>query len=539
MKPVQQFMEKSTLVFSLMLTALLFVAMNVFFMSLLNSADDAFIMYPMSGGYGAAPTNLLHYRSGWHYWLSSPLQILFSKSPNVNWYCLSLLLFHFVGCTAICWVAIRRLKAIWALLFYLSVFYFIETKLLFSLTYTGASLVSAIGAGLLIIHCFAVGRIRSVPMFAALLILLLAGLLRLHVALLVGFILLMVAVVVLQKRRLFLFFATIACLLLVLVLSYRAHENYYRKHIPHWEQREQFSQALIYIFNRPIATDQPWQKVFKDTVERDFFSAGLYYDSTHFTTERLKEIGQKITRRRWMNKKQDWSAALWIFNDVKVFLALAALIIASLWIQQKRNALKRLALLLLPVFACFGYLFVFEKVTFTLQFGFLMMVFVFPVLLFNRMDDFVFANRKLSWAAMGFFALLFLWRGVRIVEQHWINVKNYSEFRCAMGGLLQHPDKLFLATDEGFPVTYFNIWDAPSEYPMKNILYKNWWLSNGYPEITNAFGIYSVSELMQYRNLLLLGTPAPVMQTYYPDKTLSMPLPGYQCLEVRNLLERK
>lgn len=62
-----------------------------FFLPVLNSDDDVFLMYQLSGGFGEPPGNLLHFDHVIHPWLGFLLSRLFVLDPQVNWYSLGII----------------------------------------------------------------------------------------------------------------------------------------------------------------------------------------------------------------------------------------------------------------------------------------------------------------------------------------------------------------------------------------------------------------------------------------------------------------
>lgn len=131
-KPLEKWIIQYTWVSSCSIVLLLLLFFNILATPLLNSGDDAYFMYTLSGGYGEAPTNLLQYNNGWHPWLGWLVKSLFAWAPGINWYGIILLLFHFAGLSAILYVLLKKLKPTEAVLLVLLLFIFIESRLLLS-----------------------------------------------------------------------------------------------------------------------------------------------------------------------------------------------------------------------------------------------------------------------------------------------------------------------------------------------------------------------------------------------------------------------
>src|SRR6188474_3356665 len=130
-------------IFSFCIVLLSFSAVCIFLFPILNSGDDVFLMYTLAGGYGEAPTNLLHYNHVWQPAVGWVLKSLFEISPGFNWYTVFLLCVQMMGCIAMLYVLLNRFKVYTALLIYLVFFFFIEARILLSLNFSSSAWVLA------------------------------------------------------------------------------------------------------------------------------------------------------------------------------------------------------------------------------------------------------------------------------------------------------------------------------------------------------------------------------------------------------------
>ena len=225
------------------------------------------------------------------------------------------------------------------------------------------AIISATGGLFLLVHELIEKRVLNGRIVYAVILILLAGLLRLHAVWLVIFLFSIPAFILLAKKQL-IQWISISLFLVVLLAGFnKLQSNYYQKNIPNWEQQEQMRQALIYIFNRPTNSFQA-SNIFKDNTERTYFAAGLYYDSSIFTTNRIQEIGNKLVRNRLSFTTDDRTALYWLLMNFKIQL-LFILLVAAVAIIFKRTKKTMVAIvsIIAPAIAILSYLFVFQKIT--------------------------------------------------------------------------------------------------------------------------------------------------------------------------------
>ena len=114
---------------SFLIVFLSFVPVCLFLFPIFNSGDDVFLLYTLAGGYGEAPTNLLHYNHVWHPLLGWVMKSLFESIPFVNWYTVLLMGLQFVSSIIFLFYLFRIFRFGTALILYLIFFYFIELSL--------------------------------------------------------------------------------------------------------------------------------------------------------------------------------------------------------------------------------------------------------------------------------------------------------------------------------------------------------------------------------------------------------------------------
>ena len=528
-------LEKKAFLFSLLVTAILLFLFTSITTPLLNSGDDAFMMYTLAGGFGEAPTNLLHYNHLWHPWLGSLVSNLFSVMPGVNWYSIALLVYHWLGLTAVFYVMLRTVKLSSAILLFLTLFTFIEARLLLSLNLTGAALVAGVGAVFLVTHLVKQQRITNWLTVFAVLLLLLAGLLRLHV---------IVLVILLFLPLLFFRFSKMQIVQVVTIFLLsgailfglnKLQEQYYIKHIPGWRKQEAFRQGLFYAYNRPIKENIPGS-VFKDSTEQELFFSAFLYDSVKFAPERVTEISKNITRERWLDEKEDRLGLYWFFFELRIYLLLFIVFAGLLVINKQLKQLRYWVLPVLAVLFIYACLFVFLKTTATIHLGLLFILWIQFSATIQGDTTFFPGKKNSAFLISGILLLLLAWMFVRLYKENIANKSRQQRFRCVMNEMNQQKDKLFIATDDSFPLGYFYIWDVPEQYPVTNLLYKDRLLTHTYLQTLNRYGIKDLNKaLAEDKRILLLGGKLPSLEKVIIGSKLSERNPAFKCMEVRRL----
>lgn len=524
--------QKYPWAFSLLLVTVVIVLFNLFFTPLLNSGDDAFMMYTLGGGYGETPTNLLQYNHIWHPWLGWLIKSLYQNAPGINWYSVALLLFHVLGLSSVLYVFLQRTKWIQALLFFAILFFFVEARLLLSLTFTGTAFVLGLGGVCLLSHQLQRGNWKSLNILAAIIFLLLTGMLRLQVCWLVMVLFGSVVLTWLNKKQLVQWGVVIVTIAGLLFVFNKIHVNYYQRNIPGWEQQEKFRQALFYSYNRQLKSET----TFTDSTEAHLFFAGFLYDSVKFNTARIDSISKQITRNRSFINKEDVNGLYWFFIEMRVYLLLLVVLLAIPVMMKKYRLLADWSISLAPYLALHVYLFLYLKITEPLHLGLLLFLFLTLLLQLCKIENPMAVKGK-SWLPWAILLLLsFGWIGVRIFKENETNKQKHQRFLCMINELNQQPGKLFVATDDSFPLGYASIWDRPQQYPAANLLYKDRLITHTYLQTLKRKGISNLDSALLYnKNVFLLGAALPALTVKYQPAVLTGPFTVFHCLEVRQL----
>lgn len=525
--------QKRGWLFSAVTTGFFFLALNLLAVPLLNSGDDAYCMYTLAGGYGEAPTHLVQYKDIWHPVLGWLVSSLFRVAPGINWYTILLLLLHFAGCTFILYTLTRRLPLVPAIFFFKAFFIFIEARQLLSLTFTGAAITASTGGLCLLLNQFVQQKMKNTNSLLAFLLLILAGMLRQQVAWLQIALFGSIAIVLLPRSQWWRYALVMLMSVILLWGLFKLQVMENNRKIPGWAQQEEYRQALFHAYNRQLVNVPP-AGTFADSTEQQLFYAGFLYDSCRFSTEHLKEIGKKITRNRSLLNPQDRYGLYWFFVEMRVYLLLFAITIILLVAARQYSALRKWLLPLSAYMAVHTALFLWMKITMPLHLGLLGFLWLGLAILVQTGT--LPLNRNRQWLGFGLFVLVFVWMLVRLYKENEENKERRDTFLCAMAQLNKHADKLFVATDDAFPIHYFYIWDKPGDYPAINLVYKDRMITFTCQKTLQRYGTTDINTALGANtNIFLVGKPLPALETIASPAKLSAPLPGFGCLEVRQL----
>ena len=528
---------------AVIVNVMLFALFYLFATPLLNSGDDAYFMYTLSGGYGEAPTSLLHYDYGWHYWFGSIVKQCFILQPGFNWYSFILNLFHFSGCASILFVLRRRMPLFKALLFFVIFFILIETRMLLSLSYTGAAWVMGVGGALLMIEGFRSSKVQGSKvqwllgpggfLVKGMILIILAGMLRYQMMEMVILLSLPLGYMLLSRKAFFKLAALMLVAVVVVVGLFKIHEAHYRKHITGWDQQEKFRQALFVAYNKSIKPEVQ-QTVFYDSLERNLFNAGFLYDSTRFTPERVATITKQITRNRYFDLKEDRIKLYWVLRSFQFYFLLIVMVMA-LWIWQgHKTSAKRWLYYFLFVLAIYLLLYIFLKITHPVYMGLMMMLWL-QLALQSPEDEKMIKYKRLPLIYLPILVVALLGAKTALSENSNNNIRK-QYFDCAIENLNRYPDRLYVATDDMFPLGWIGVWDDPKDYPVYNLIYKDRLITHTYLTTLQKFGIRDFKQaLLHDKRIYLIGKPIPGMEIIFPGTTPGEPEKTLPCLNTRPL----
>ena len=135
---------------------------------------------------------------------------------------------------------------------------------------------------------------------------------------------------------------------------------------------------------------------------------------------------------------------------------------------------------------------------------------------------------------------LFTWSGIHIAKIITDNKKINKQFLCAWTIVHRMSDTLFVVMDNHFPMDYFSVWDAPQEFPVRNVLYRDMFLNNTEQNILLKFKIGDPRDFVNNNKVLFVGQQVASIQDYYIQRwnlpvQFSAPCAVIGCLSVTRL----
>lgn len=506
---------------------ILTVVFNVIFFPLLNSGDDAFIMYTLAGGFGEDPSHYLQYNHGWHYWLGSMVVYLFRVYDGVNWYAIFLSSIHILSLAGILYILLKRNKQSVALILFGIFYLFMESRFLMSLSFSNTAFVAGISACFILYHQVERERFVTGLTIAGILLMLLAGLLRWHVILFILALFLPFAVARFPVKKALVFLAGGAAVAILVFGVFKLHEDHYIRQNPQWKKQEEFRQALIFSYNRPIKKIEDIT-VFRSDVEKEKFFSGLLYDTVQFSTARVNEISRGITRQRGLGR-EDMRGFYWLFMELRIYLLLFGFSFLFLWLNGKARVIWRWLIPLGIYLAIQVYLYIFLKSTYMIHIGLIMYLWLTLCLLYTHTN--LKTGRTVNQLFSAVLIILCLWMGWRLIKEDRSNRDQYRNLQCMMEEISKHRANLFMVYYDIFPLSRFYIWEHPKRYLLPNLLYKDRIISFTYRHTLERFGIKDLDSAVKYDKRIFFMWRLAIDSGY----KISLPLPEFECMDIRKL----
>lgn len=479
------------LVFSGLINLVLFGAIIVFCFPIFNSGDDVYLMYLLGGGFGQEPTELLHYHYLLHPYLGLLLKNLFTQFPNFNWYSASLYLFHFVSSTILLWQWLRSNKLAVALLSYAVVFFAIEARFLLQPTFTNTALVTATGGILLLYRALKHYHLPKILLGSFLLVA--ASMLRMHMLIPVIIIASPFFFAYAKNLRRMLF--PVTALAAVIVSLIFLQQQYYIQHIPAWEAEENYRKTVIHHYNIPKAHIINWL----DSTELPAYlvDKGMLWDKK-FLTKKNIAAATNITKVSSALQHPDFGQKLyWLLMENRLGLLLfAAFFLNRFSFMTRREKISTIGSAILLFGLCAGLL-LFRKLP----------TYVIPGCLFIwfALTGATGASQKRNWWFGIIGVLLLAWSIARVQKLNSHNLQQHRQFVCGYQTVSNWPDKLFIVTDDAFPMDFFHVWHTPRQYVLPNLLYKDHFLNNTYQPAYKKFGITSPDDFINNEAVIFTG----------------------------------
>lgn len=512
---MQTAFQNSKALFSFGVNLLLLLCVLFFLKPLFNSGDDTLIMYSFSGGFGVPPTELVDYSWGWHFLLGLSLKELFTVYPYINWYSVLLLSIHWFSCSLIFLYFLRSFRLLNALIFYAMFFVFFEITLLLSLNFTNTSIICAIAANVMVIEKLTRSGFNKSTLIVPFALLFVSGILRFHAWAFVEAVFVLF-ILFLQRKRSWTYVIFKGGLLIIIGLLYIVHQNYYKRKIPGWPQKERVSQLLISYYNGP-RSERKYQGVFKDSIEAEFFYNSFFYDTLVLTEQRLKDIIPDLRGVRRLSSPVEKETIYWTFMNARLYLLALALPLFFLVFERRWNVLKKVLPFLVWSLLLYVYLYVFSKITEAVFMGFVIM---------NWLIFFLFSASNQSPVSkvtraifIPLFAFCFVWGFMRIYKINSANIENYSKWVCYRNELKRNSSTIHVTSSPDSHINYLSITDAPIKFSLTNFISVSQFAKTVYDEKKKELGLRNILEDMLSRSdLALTGPKLSSLKEYYLRK---------------------
>jgi hypothetical protein len=498
-----------------LLNGILFISLLCLFNPSYNTDVDIYYLYTLSGGYGNAPSSLLHYSYGAHPILGGIIAYLFTYFPGFNWYTFFLITFHFVCCVTLLFSFLDSFRRVFAIAAFIIFFLFIESRLLMGFNYSGTALIGAVSGSVSLLLHFAnkkwiVATYRKKIFFFSFLILA-GGLIRIHYIILFGVFAIWMGIFILSRKRLIEYLKIQLILGLLLVVFFQGQKYYYEKNIPQWQQEEKLRQAYFYIANHPLKKSS----LIDDNIEKlkqDLVRISFLCDKNLVNHETIKKfIKNNVQKFGNWNMPYNFQSFYWIYMDLRVYLLLIGGVIIVFIINRNYTILARFVYMAIFYVVVFLAIYLHFKSTEMIILTFLTSVLVSAIICIADLSP-----QKPSLIAGSFLVVLScVWMTNRIIKADRQNKQGISYARAVINELNQHPDILFIDAGTLFDF-HVSIWDLPEEYPIHNLIYNELFLSNSYDSQLYKHGITDLmKEIPVKNNIYLVGQKASILVEYY------------------------
>ena len=511
------FIRQHPVIIALLINVLLFSILFAFAFPIYNSGDDVFLLYTLSGGFGQAPTELLHYQYGMHPYIGLVLKNLFSQYPAFNWYSAFLYLLHFLSLTAILSLWIKKNPPVVVACGYALLFFGIEMHFLLNPTFTNAAFVSATGGLILLYQGYRQVEYNRLQLLCGWLLVFTASLLRLHLLMPALLLAAPFLIFMTRKTRLIRLFMHAVSMVLFIAAFVLIQERYYEKYIPGWQQEETYRQTVISHYNVPKMPHDAQPETIH--ISADFLDKGILWDKEFLSNEQIQKTTAAVRLRGAWQQNDFRQKLYWTTLEFRLSILIAALML--LWKFPSFNKKEKTAVIAsVALFSvmCIG-LFLFMKLPGYVVTGGLLQLTAFKGL----------PGKKLlrpasvwKWLFPLTALLLLSWSLVRVKKIDLRNRHQHGQWRCAYKQVKSAPDKLFVVADDKFPADYFHVWHTPRRFPLHNVLYKDHFLNNTYQPTFQRFGIQSPLQFLHNKTIIFTGIMPVTLLRYYEIKTGDM-----------------
>jgi hypothetical protein len=94
------------------------------------------------------------------------------------------------------------------------------------------------------------------------------------------------------------------------------------------------------------------------------------------------------------------------------------------------------------------------------------------------------------------------------------NLLGQKKFEICQREVGQHPDRLFVMLNDVFPFAPFSVWKTPQQYPVKNVLCKDFFLIDEEDTVLRRFGLTSMRQIWNNPRVLFWGRETKHAEEY-------------------------
>lgn len=531
---------------SLSANLVLFSAAWFFLCPVYHSRDDVFILYQLGGGFGDAPTNLLHYNHMIHPLLGGAMSNLFLLWPHINWFGVFLFIVILINGSVIFYLLLQQQKQITAVILYLLYFLIVICWFVLHLNLSVASSACAITSFVLMLYYSL--KQKSPAWYVLPLLLLVAGsLFRIHTILPVAVVMAPLFLLVNGIKHKLTAAATVVCAVVLIFALNRQHVEYYKKHIAGWEQEEAYRNSVFTLVNQRPDYKNKNLKNYSSKVQ--VLSYGLFFDKDYFDTDTIRLVSTQLHSLQPKTFAGLTRSLYWLCMENKIFIFLLLVTALSLFISMEKKKAYFLFLYPLAILFLLTYMILFLKVPFYLV----------PVILAATTAGFyvvLFPLHQHRALTNNFFLpvafLMLLYAVIRIYKINTLNVSNAALFKRSVHQISSRPQNFFVLMDYGFPLEYAPLNIAPSSFAISNGVFNGHFLHNETEKMFQRNGLHHLQDLWTNEKVLFWSMPVEgksspfnyflllyLTDKYKMDASFSDPLPGYSYGEVRKLIIRK
>lgn len=463
----------------------------------------------LAGGYGDPSTEMAHFNYGIHPILGWIAKSLFLTNNQVNWYSILLIAAHYISCTVILMMVIRRKNTLLAYLSYAALFLVFEGHFMLLMDFTASSAVLGIAALLyLLVHAWERNLGLRQCIITAFLFLL-ASFYRVHSILpLLGIALPFFVLTVTKKERWRSLIIVVASGVLVLGFNF-FHRAWYTAKKADWAREEAYRQSVYRFFNEASTMKVP-VKSEKWFPEYSLVAKGMIIDTSLVPVNRIDSMYHDLKKEGKVHWQVSSKWLKWFYINNRLFFAVLFFFVV-LYGWRRKVMTPALVSILLLLLGFYFLLVRYKGPTYILVSS--IMLTGYALLLYGH-EQFILRKRKVKIGAIVVLLLFVVWGIVRLYHTSDQN-RNYNWlFKERYAEVAAHPGILFLGLNGSYSNKYY-VFDVPAKYPLSNYLHAESFLTGNYISVLKRFGIKDIKGLFDSPVVLIRGNLSPEQQAHF------------------------